>query len=86
MKRPAKICASCGRRFEWRRRWTVNWEEVRYCSSACRRRGVTRMDRQIEAAILDLLISDYRSPIPGLWDVPPPDNFSLGPTTSQPVP
>jgi hypothetical protein len=55
MNRPAKICASCGRRFEWRRRWRSCWDEVRYCSSACRRRRVSPVDRRLEAAILGLL-------------------------------
>jgi len=36
--RPTKICASCGRPFQWRRQWKTVWEEVRYCSERCRRR------------------------------------------------
>jgi len=55
MTRPAKICASCGRRFEWRRRWRSCWDEVRYCSKSCRRRGVSETDGLLEAAILELL-------------------------------
>jgi hypothetical protein len=55
MTRPAKTCASCGRRFEWRRRWTSCWDEVRYCSGACRRRRVSPVDRRLEEAILGLL-------------------------------
>ena len=55
MTTPARICASCGRRFEWRRRWKTSWDEVRYCSKRCRRRGVTKNDRRLEAAILELL-------------------------------
>jgi len=55
MTREAKICASCGRRFEWRRRWRSNWDEIRYCSSGCRHRRVSTLDRRLEAAILDLL-------------------------------
>ncbi|MCB9791410.1 MAG: DUF2256 domain-containing protein [Alphaproteobacteria bacterium] len=39
-ERPAKLCASCGRPFTWRRKWRDCWDEVRYCSAACRgRRG-----------------------------------------------
>lgn len=34
---PTKICATCGRPFEWRKRWERNWDEVRYCSERCRR-------------------------------------------------
>ncbi|MBK4347698.1 DUF2256 and DUF3253 domain-containing protein [Lacisediminihabitans changchengi] len=50
-----KTCASCGRRIEWRRKWADDWEQVRYCSDACRRRKVTREDRALEAKILELL-------------------------------
>ncbi len=32
-----KICESCGRRMEFRRRWEKNWEAVKYCSDECRR-------------------------------------------------
>jgi hypothetical protein len=55
MTKPSKTCASCGRRFEWRRRWKANWNEVRYCSKSCRQRGVSKTDRRLEAAILELL-------------------------------
>ncbi|MDN3565003.1 DUF2256 domain-containing protein [Paeniroseomonas aquatica] len=33
---PDKICAGCGRPFAWRKKWARCWEEVRYCSAACR--------------------------------------------------
>ena len=36
--RPTKICAVCGRPFQWRRKWKDVWDEVRYCSERCRRR------------------------------------------------
>ncbi|MDE2319745.1 MAG: DUF2256 domain-containing protein [Rhodospirillales bacterium] len=36
---PVKICAVCQRPFAWRKKWSKVWEEVRYCSDACRRRG-----------------------------------------------
>jgi hypothetical protein len=55
MSREAKWCASCGRRFEWRRRWAAQWEAIRYCSAACRRRRVTATDRALERTILGLL-------------------------------
>lgn len=55
MSRESKICASCGRRFEWRRRWRRRWDEVRYCSSVCRNRRLRPLDRRLEDAILDLL-------------------------------
>ena len=53
--REAKTCASCGRRIEWRKKWEKDWEQVRYCSTACRRRGVGEVDRALEHSILDLL-------------------------------
>ncbi|SEC98511.1 hypothetical protein SAMN04489844_3402 [Nocardioides exalbidus] len=54
MTPPEKTCASCGRRIEWRKKWERDWEQVRYCSSACRRRGVTPVDRALEDALLEL--------------------------------
>lgn len=50
-----KSCESCGRTIEWRTKWGRDWDSVRYCSTACRRRGVTDTDRRLEAAITDLL-------------------------------
>ncbi len=50
-----KICATCGRKMEWRRRWRANWEEVRYCSDACRRNRPGKLDRALEEGILALL-------------------------------
>lgn len=50
-----KVCASCGRRFAWRKKWARDWESVRYCSDACRRRGVSAVDQALERAITDLL-------------------------------
>ncbi|HMP98642.1 MAG TPA: DUF2256 domain-containing protein [Cyclobacteriaceae bacterium] len=34
---PSKVCAVCGRGFNWRKKWSKNWEGVKYCSHACRR-------------------------------------------------
>jgi len=34
---PEKICAVCDRPFSWRKKWKTVWDEVRYCSDACRR-------------------------------------------------
>ena len=50
-----KSCASCGRVMTWRRAWAKNWDDVRYCSDACRRRKVTKVDRALEQSLLDLL-------------------------------
>lgn len=34
---PSKPCGACGRDMTWRKRWARNWEQVKYCSEACRR-------------------------------------------------
>ena len=54
-KLESKVCASCGREMEWRAKWAANWDDVRYCSDACRRRGVTDVDRRLEETIIELL-------------------------------
>ncbi|HVF85473.1 MAG TPA: DUF2256 domain-containing protein, partial [Abditibacteriaceae bacterium] len=35
---PQKICVVCGRPFAWRKKWARVWNEVKYCSDACRAR------------------------------------------------
>ncbi len=50
-----KPCVVCGRTITWRKKWERDWDEVRYCSSACRRAGLTPTDRALEQAVLDLL-------------------------------
>lgn len=52
---PPRICASCGRTFEWCRSLARDWEQVRYCSDACRQRRVRPVDRELEATIERLL-------------------------------
>lgn len=34
---PTKICLSCHRPFAWRKKWKLVWDEVKYCSDACRK-------------------------------------------------
>lgn len=50
-----KICTSCGRAMAWRKAWAKNWDDVRYCSNACRSRKLKPVDHDLEAAILRLL-------------------------------
>jgi hypothetical protein len=38
---PHKPCVACGRPMAWRRAWARNWDEVKYCSEACRRQKKT---------------------------------------------
>lgn len=58
-EQPSKPCAACGRTITWRKKWERNWDEVRYCSEACRRHRVDDTDRALEQAIRSLL--DARS-------------------------
>ncbi|WP_439564517.1 DUF3253 domain-containing protein [Microcella sp.] len=53
--RADKVCGSCGRRIEWRARWARDWDAVRWCSDACRARGVRPVDRALEESIRSLL-------------------------------
>lgn len=46
-----KTCRSCGRRIVWRKKWERDWDQVRYCSQACRRRGLSVEDQRIEEDI-----------------------------------
>lgn len=50
-----KTCVSCGREMTWRKSWERNWEQVRYCSDACRKRRVSDTDVALEEAIIALL-------------------------------
>lgn len=50
-----KTCASCGREIQWRKKWEKNWADVKYCSDACRRRGIRPVDEKLTASIRDLL-------------------------------
>ncbi len=34
---PSKPCVACGRPMSWRRRWARTWDDVKFCSDACRR-------------------------------------------------
>ncbi len=50
-----RLCASCGRRITWRKKWERDWAQVRYCSTACRRHGVDETDHRLEEVIISLL-------------------------------
>lgn len=54
-RRQVKTCARCGRKMEWRKRWSKSWGEVKHCSAACSRRGLRASDKALEVAILVLL-------------------------------
>ena len=50
-----KYCATCGRRFQWRRKWARDWASVKYCSKGCRSRPLLARTEQVEASIIDYL-------------------------------
>lgn len=52
---PEKDCVVCGRTITWRKKWACSWDEVRYCSDACRKRGIRPVDQELETAIMELL-------------------------------
>ena len=33
-----KICPACNRPFAWRKKWAKVWEQVKYCSEACKKK------------------------------------------------
>ncbi len=35
---PSKTCVACGREMTWRKAWEKNWDSVKYCSDACRKK------------------------------------------------
>jgi len=49
---PEKTCASCGRTITWRKKWASSWDDVRYCSDACRRHKPGSAASALEEAIL----------------------------------
>ncbi|MBC7372158.1 MAG: DUF2256 domain-containing protein, partial [Bdellovibrionaceae bacterium] len=48
----SKVCESCGRTIEYRKKWALNWESVKYCSDECRR---NKKNFDYRAAILEKL-------------------------------
>ncbi|MEE2681438.1 MAG: DUF2256 domain-containing protein [Planctomycetota bacterium] len=61
---PEKTCARCGRRFAWRKKWERDWEQVRYCSNACRRRKIHDDDHALEKRILRTLEDSKNGDLP----------------------
>jgi hypothetical protein len=57
---PEKPCAACGRRIGWRKKWARDWEQVRYCSDACRQHKPGADAARLEEAILALLTARAR--------------------------
>lgn len=61
MPPPPKSCLTCGREITWRKKWERDWEQVRYCSDACRRHKPGATDLALEQDLLVLLGSRARS-------------------------
>ncbi|MEI8026915.1 MAG: DUF3253 domain-containing protein [Pseudomonadota bacterium] len=49
-----KICDSCGRIIEPRKKWAKNWDQVKYCSDRCRKHKHKDL---YEEKIIALLVS-----------------------------
>ena len=32
---PSKVCFTCQKEFNWRKKWKNNWDKVKYCSKKC---------------------------------------------------
>ena len=56
-----RVCTVCGRHIAWRAKWARDWEQVRHCSTACRRRGLGPTDTALEDAIRVLLADRART-------------------------
>ena len=52
---PPKTCAGCGRTITWRKKWERDWDNVKFCSDACRTHKPGSRDKALEETILQLL-------------------------------
>jgi hypothetical protein len=52
---PTKTCATCGRTITWRKKWERDWDNVKFCSDACRSHKPAAKDKALEETILRLL-------------------------------
>jgi hypothetical protein len=50
-----RVCAVCGREIEWRKKWARDWENVKYCSDACRGRRQDATRDPLQQAMVELL-------------------------------
>lgn len=39
-KLPIKICKTCNKPFQWRKKWSKNWDEINYCSKKCKAKKI----------------------------------------------
>ena len=85
MPEPEKTCLSCGRRIEWRKKWERDFDEVTYCSQACRRRGVNAEDHRLESALRELLAQRPRGGTVSDAEVAAAVAITGGPDLSEPA-
>ncbi len=57
---PNKTCVTCGRTITWRKKWERDWDNVKFCSDACRTHKPSAQDKALEQTILDLLATRGR--------------------------
>lgn len=53
MRNDTKTCAHCGRVIEWRKKWLLNWDQIKYCGEKCRR---SKKTPDFEEDLMRLLI------------------------------
>jgi len=62
---PTKPCTLCGRIITWRKKWERDWDQVKFCSDACRRASKSNdqhtVARALEQSILALLAERPKS-------------------------
>ena len=51
----SKTCVTCGRTIEWRKKWERDWDQVKFCSDACRAHKPGARDKVLEDTILQML-------------------------------
>jgi len=61
---PDKLCPVCGRRFQWRKQWARDWEQVKFCSARCRSTRLDDTDRAMEDCLRRLLRASAGKPVP----------------------
>lgn len=62
----------------WRKAWEKNWDEIKYCSDACRSRRVSARDKQLEAMLMEKLVAGPRGALINPADVIPFASTSTG--------
>ncbi len=57
---PDKTCITCGRTITWRKKWERDWDNIKFCSDACRTHKPSAQEKALEQTILDLLATRGR--------------------------